>query len=137
MTAARDIDGAAPARQRGADELALLGLELTTGIGALAGAWYGLSGAPEVPVEWLDGTPFRDYRIPSVILGAAVGGSMLAAAGSVLRRGSRRRTCSVAAGVVLVGWIGTQVAMIGWRSPLQPAYLGVGIATFALARRLS
>lgn len=137
MTAAsvrpRDPNGE---RRRRPDELALLALELSTGIAALGGAWYGLAGARAVPVDWLDGTPFRDYRVPSAILGTAVGGSMLAAAGSVAGRGRRRRELSTVAGAVLLGWIGAQVATIGWRSPLQPAYLGVGVATLALARRL-
>lgn len=123
-------------RPRPPSEWTLLALELSTGVGALGGAWYGLAGAEDVPVEWLDGTPFRDYTIPSLILGGAVGGSMLAAGWAVARRRPRRRALSGVAGAVLVGWIGTQVALIGWRSPLQPAFLSVGATTIALARRL-
>jgi hypothetical protein len=136
MTAASVRPGELSSEWRRPEEVALLALELSTGIAAVGGAWYGLAGARAVPVDWLEGTPFRDYRVPSAILGTAVGGSMLTAAASLLRQGRRRHELSTIAGTVLLGWIGTQVAMIGWRSPLQPAYLGVGIATLALARRL-
>jgi hypothetical protein len=47
----------------------LLGALLTVGaLNAFAGGYYGLSGAEGVPREWLAGSPFRDYFVPSVIL---------------------------------------------------------------------
>jgi hypothetical protein len=49
-------------------------------LNAFGGGWYGLSGARGVPTEWLRGSPFRDYSVPSLLLLVVVGGSFLIAA---------------------------------------------------------
>jgi len=42
----------------------VLGALLAFGaINAVAGGYYGLSGASGVPLEWLAGSPFRDYLV--------------------------------------------------------------------------
>jgi len=46
---------------------ALAGLLAFGALNAFAGGYYGLSGAPGVPVEWLEGSPFSDYTVPSLI----------------------------------------------------------------------
>jgi len=51
-------------------------------LNAFGGGYYGLSGAEGVPTEWLEGSPFSDYTVPSVIL-LVVGGSFLVAAVAV------------------------------------------------------
>lgn len=38
-------------------------LLLVVAINAFAGGYYGLSGAKNIPTEWLKGSPFRDYFI--------------------------------------------------------------------------
>src|SRR5690606_40846071 len=48
-------------------------------LNALGGAVYGLAGAEGVPLEWLEGSPFDSYVVPSLILLLAVGGTALAA----------------------------------------------------------
>lgn len=59
----------------------VLGSLLTFGaLNAAYGGYYGLSGAKGVPLEWLSGSPFRDYFIPSLILLVVVGGSFLSRA---------------------------------------------------------
>ena len=117
-------------------ETALAATEAVTGIAALGGALYGLRGAPDVPLEWLDGSPFDSYAIPSVVLGTCVGATMLVAADAVVRQRPEAGRHSCLAGVVLAAWIGAQVRTIGWRSPLQPACLGIAVLTVTLARRL-
>lgn len=107
-----------------------------TAVNAFGGAIYGLRGAPSVPREWLRGTPFRDYRIPSLILGVGVGASSTAAAISAWRGSERAGTHTVTAGAILTGWIATQVAMIGPRSPLQPLMGAVGLAMIGLGATL-
>jgi hypothetical protein len=104
-------------------------------VNAAGGAWYALSGAPDVPTEWLERTPFDDYRVPGVILGTIVAGSQVAAGVALLRRSRHARHASQAASGVLLGWIATQLAMIGYRSPLQPIVLGWSLASLALAER--
>jgi hypothetical protein len=48
-------------------------------LNAFAGGYYGMSGAEDVPKEWLEGSPFDDYFIPGLVLFVVVGGSSLAA----------------------------------------------------------
>ena len=59
----------------------LLGTMLAFGaINSFAGGYYGLSGAPGVPLEWLADSPFMDYFIPGLILLVVVGGAFSFAA---------------------------------------------------------
>jgi hypothetical protein len=111
-------------------------LGAVTAAGAVGGAAYGLRGAPNFPREWLEGSPFRDYRVPSLILGAAVGGSSAASAVTAWRGNDHAGAVAVFAGTILTGWIVVQVAIIGPRSFLQPTMCGVGIAMAALGVRL-
>jgi hypothetical protein len=99
---------------------ALGGLLAFVGLNAVGGGAYGLAGAPGVPAELLMGSPFADFFFPSLILLVAVGGSAALGAAAVFGRWPHARRFSAAAGVVLLGWIATQVAMIGWISWLQP-----------------
>jgi hypothetical protein len=106
------------------------------GANALAGAWYALGGAPGVPTAWLSRTPFDDYRVPGVTLGSVVGGSQLLASVALWRGAPSAKRASVAAGTVLLAWIGVQLAMIGYVSPLQPFVLAWALATLGLSARL-
>lgn len=110
----------------------LAGLEIVIALNAVGGAVYGLGGAPSVPREWLARSPFASYRIPSVVLLIAVGGGMFLAAALLLADVAAAPAVSLAAGVVLLAWIVTQVAIIGYRMWLQPATFVAGLAVLAL-----
>ena len=97
---------------------------------------YGLAGAPKVPREWLEGSPFDDYTVPSLILGLGVGSTSAAAALIAWRGENAAAPASVVTGGVLCGWIAAQVAIIGPRSGLQPLMGGVGISMIALGAKL-
>lgn len=125
-----------PASTERRARLSVAALAGVTAANALAGAVYGLAGAPAVPREWLRGSPFPDYRVPSAVLGTVVGGTAAAATVAALRGSPRAGRASVLAGTVLTGWIAVQVAIIGLRSPLQPLMAGVGVGLMALGRRL-
>jgi hypothetical protein len=114
----------------------LIGLDGVMAMNAMAGAWYAVGGAPGVPIEWLDGTPFGDYVVPGLILGGAVGGSHVSAAVALWRGHPAAERISYGAGVVLLTWILIQLAMIGYVSPLQPIVLGWALATLVLTTRL-
>jgi hypothetical protein len=111
---------------------ALLLLEALNGLDAVVGSVGLVGGGLRLPPEWLEGTPFRSYRPPGVVLGVAVGGSMLAAAGVTWRRPGLAAPAAVAAGAVQCGWIVGQWLLVGYRSWMQPAVFGLGLATAAL-----
>jgi hypothetical protein len=115
--------------------LPLAALHAVTGVSAVGGAIYALGGAPDVPTDWLAGSPFDSYVVPGLILGGAVAGSQLAAAVLVARDHRRARAASLGASGTLLAWIGAQVAVIGLRSPLQPLMAGVALTSGALALR--
>jgi hypothetical protein len=107
---------------------------------AAGGSIYGLRGAPKVPVEWLQGSPFRDYRVPSLVLGVGVGGAGTVSAVTAWRGSEWTGPAAVTTGAVLTGWIAAQVAIIGPRSFLQPVMVGAGLALIGLGathRRLA
>lgn len=105
-------------------------------LNALGGAWYGLRGAPAIPLAWLAGTPFHDYFVPSFVLLAVVGGSLLFATVAVAAKAQSARRAAFLAGVVLLTWIAVQVAMIGYVSPLQPITAATALVVLGLAAGL-
>lgn len=91
-----------------------------------------MSGGAGVPTEWLEGSPFRTYFVPSLILFFVVGGSFGVAAIAVLFRRTFAGLSAYVAGVVAIMWIGTQVAIIGYVSWLQPAVVGIAVGVLVL-----
>jgi hypothetical protein len=107
-----------------------LGVLLAFGaINAFAGGYYGLSGAKGVPLEWLDGSPFANYFIPSLLLLIVVGGSFVTAAVAVFARFRMARPAALVAVVIMTGWLAAQIAIIGYVSWMQPT---TAVATFAI-----
>ena len=111
-------------------------LSALTAVNAVGGSLYGLRGAPRIPREWLEGSPFNDYKIPSVFLGIAVGGSSAMSGATAWRGNDHAALATVAAGGILTAWVVAQVAIIGLRSFLQPLFGGVGITMIALGSML-
>ena len=123
----------APLRVRRRWALAALGAMV--GVNALGGMAYALGGAKRVPPQWLDGTPFGSYVVPGLYLGVVVGGSCLTAAYAAVRDHDGARVAALASSAAMVSWIAAQVAMIGYRSPLQPLIAATGLAVAYLAAR--
>ena len=93
----------------------LLGALLAFGaLNAFAGGYYGMTGAPGVPVEWLAGGPFTSYVVPGLILFVVVGGTLANAAVAVFSRGSDGPWAAYLAGAVALGWLAVPVAIIGF-----------------------
>lgn len=118
----------------------LLGGLLAFGaLNAFAGGVYGLSGAEGVPLEWLEGSPFRSYFVPSLILFFIVGGSFLFAAIAVFSGSRIARFSALGAGTVVLVWIVVQVSVIGYVSWMQPttAAGGLLIVLLSLSVRLT
>jgi hypothetical protein len=104
--------------------------------GAMGGGVYGLMGASGVPIEWLKGSPFRSYFIPSLFLFTGVGGICAVAALAMFSAHRLSRSYAYGAGVLLIAWIAVQVLVIGYVSWLQPAVTVYGLIILLLTRRL-
>ena len=102
-------------------------------LNAFGGGYYGMAGAEDVPREWLEGSPFDDYFIPSLVLFIVVGGSFLAAAIAVFAKLRIARTAAFAAGAIVLGWIAVETAVIGYVSWMQPATTIGGLLVLLLA----
>jgi hypothetical protein len=115
----------------------LLGiLLLVVAINAFGGGIYGMAGAKDVPSEWLDGSPFSSYFIPSLFLFVVIGGSCMLTAMMVFSRKPFARKASYLCGLLMLTWIIVQVAMIGYVSWLQPAIAISGVITLLMAKIL-
>ena len=87
----------------------------------------GLDSALVPPIEYLEGSPFRSYVIPGVLLGAVLGGVHLVAFLMLLRRHRWSHFISAAAGFGALIWIFVQMVFIPF-SPLQAVYFLAGLA---------
>lgn len=104
-------------------------------LNAFGGGVYGLLGAKGIPTDWLKGSPFDSYFVPSLILLVVVGGSFLIAAIAVFARWRMARLAALGAGAIVLCWIAVQLAIIGSVSWMQPATAIAGLLVLALACR--
>jgi hypothetical protein len=114
---------------------ATLALEAFTAFGAAIGVQGFLSGSFDPLVEDLsDAVGLIDGPvIPALALGALIGVPQGAALVMGLRGSQRAPGAAVAVGAFLVGWVVAQYPLVGWGSPLQPAFAAVGAAEVASA----
>ena len=105
-------------------------------LNSFGGGYYGLSGAEGVPTEWLEGSPFPDYFVPSLILLVVVGGSFLMAAIAVFAGLRMARAIAFASGLVVLGWLAAQLAIIGYVSWMQPTTAIAGVSILLLSSLL-
>jgi hypothetical protein len=105
-------------------------------LNAFGGGWYGMAGAEGIPLEWLQGSPFQSYFLPSLILFVVVGGSFLFAAFAVFRRTHFARTTVICSVAILFVWLAVQLFIIGYVSWMQPATAIAGLLALALSRAL-
>jgi len=113
---------------------ALLILTAIQAIGAIAGG-VGLVRDPinniGMPLSMLDGSPFKDYLIPGLILLVVVGLFPLFVLAGLLRRWKPAWWLAIASGGGLVIWIIVEVALLGF-VPQPGAGIGLQIAMAAL-----
>jgi len=135
--------------RRPAALLALIVVQVFQAIGALGGGAV-LIASPEggiikMPLSNLDGSPFKDFLIPGIILFVVLGIGPLAAAWVLIRQPRSAAlarvnpfrheywgwTLSGVIGAGLVIWIVVEVLIVPYNF-LQPFYAGVGIVIIAL-----
>lgn len=85
------------------------------------------------PEVWLQGTPFHSYFFPGLLLCLVVGGSQLAAAFLLLWRPSVARAASLTAGLILIGWMAGELALIGFQAPIQLFFVAIGLLEVGLS----
>lgn len=110
-----------------------LGVLLTfAALNAFGGGYYGMSGAKDVPTDWLQGSPFRNYFIPSIILFIVVGGSFSFAAIAVFARLHFARLVVFGSVIIVFVWLAVQMLIIGYISWMQPLTAIVGLTILIL-----
>jgi hypothetical protein len=110
----------------------LVALEGVIAVNAVGGGVYGLTGAKDVPLEWLEGSPFDSYLIPSLVLLILVGGSMAVACALLVAGHRRAIEASIVAACILLGWLAVEITIIPF-SWLQPVFALLGLLLLALA----
>jgi hypothetical protein len=115
----------------------LIGLHVVLGVLAIT-AGQALARDPSgkplaFEVDWLDGSPFRDYRVPGLFLTVVIGGTNLVSAALLRWRDPRGPPVSLGTGVLLLVWMAIQTAIIGFRDWTQ----GMWIAVFSLVTVLA
>ena len=117
-----------------------MGLEFGTAAAAM-GAGLLLAFRPDgaflhaEPSSVLRSTPFGDWRLPGLLLGAGCGGGYLAAGLLHLRHNKAARRVSVVAGLALIGLEVWEIGFIEYQ-PLEVLLAGVGATVVVLALRL-
>ena len=86
--------------------------------------------------EWLAGSPFPDFRVPGLFLTFVIGGANLLAAVLLWRRHLGSPLASLATGLLLVAWVATQTAIIGFRHWSQSIWWLTFVLITLLATRL-
>lgn len=84
-------------------------------------------------IEWLDGTPFRSYLVPGLVLFSVLGVGSFVVLYGIVRRRRWAWWGALALGVALVGWIVTQILLLRMYHVLQAIYGGLGLVLLALA----
>jgi hypothetical protein len=114
-------------------------LEVVIGVGAIFGGGLLVLGPDGhllgMPTSMLAGTPFDSFLIPGVTLFTFVGLASLGAALMTLRRFALAPLAAVVVGVILVGWISSEMLILDGPQTLAWAVyliLGTVVATLGL-----
>jgi hypothetical protein len=117
----------------------LAGLLLFQGLSGLAGG-IGLIGDPTgeaigLPETWLEGSPFRDYLIPGVVLFLVLGVVPVIVAWAVWVGRERSWVAALMVGAGLMVWIAVQILVVGYQAspPLQAFYGSLGLVLVVLS----
>lgn len=121
-----------PSHSRSPRLLALAGVEIFVGLGALYGGGSLVMDptgtAIGMPLTLLAGSPFADFLVPGLTLLLVNGVGSLVAAALALARVRWAGALGVALGAFLVAWILLQMLWIGAISWFQPVILACGVA---------
>lgn len=132
-----------PALKHNVIQTVLFVITAFIGVGAVQGGIALLQGALAqwVRPDWLIGTPFSDYMIPSLVLVIVVGGSALLAAATVFIDREWAVLVSALAGLLMAGYEVVEIVSVDSKVGnalltalgLQLLYLVLGLVVFGLA----
>ncbi len=118
-------------------------MRITTGIlasfialTAIAGGIAILAGWEDFPLTWLEGTPFKDFTLPALILIFIVGGSALVASITIFKKHRLAKKLAMLAGLVMMGQIITELWILnqeGGAHWIQYFYFSLGLLLFILS----
>jgi hypothetical protein len=89
-----------------------------------------------LPLSLLEGTLFKSYLIPGILLVTIVGGVNLLAVFYNLKKDQSRYDWAMAGGFVVSGWVTIQLLLIHTTHWLPILYFGIGVIIFLLAYQL-
>jgi len=120
--------------------LLLIIVEFFNGLSGVAGG-TGLIADPTaaalgMKLAWLRDTPFNNYLIPGIVLLTFNGLGNLTAASLIIFKNRYRAHIALFFGLVMIIWIISQLAWIGYKSFLQPLYFSTGLIQATLGALL-
>jgi len=83
--------------------------------------------------DYLDGSPFPDFRVPGLFLAVVIGTANFASAFALWRGARRAALLSLATGALLLAWIAIQTAIVGFRHWSQALWWLIFTAVTAFA----
>lgn len=129
------------ASRTGAGTLSRIGIVLVAGLvglNALLPGWQLMTSGSvygyKLPTDWLSSYwPFGDYTVAGLALLVAIGGGCIAVAVASALSPRLAPVLSLAAGVMLVGWIGCELLFLTQTMVMTWIILGAGFVLIALA----
>ncbi len=89
-----------------------------------------------LPISLLEGTVFKNFLLPGILLTVLVGGANLLAVFYNLQRHPNRYNWAMAGGIMIIGWIIVQMILIHAAHWLYFVYLGTGLLIILIAYQL-
>ncbi len=116
-----------------APRIAMLVIDAFVALTAVGGGLAMVTKLDRLPPEWLEGTPFRSYLIPGLLLAVVVGGSATLATAVTALSNNTGAAASAVAGAIMMGWIAVEFRMLPKSSWLEGFYFGAGLLMVILA----
>jgi hypothetical protein len=92
--------------------------------------------AMNLSLSLLEGTPFKNFMVPGLLLTTLVGGVNLLAIFYNMQRHAKRYNWAMAGGIMLIGWLIAQMILIHTLHWLHFIYLGIGLLIILISFQL-
>ena len=105
---------------------------LFNGIGAIYGGWSLITDPTgdklQLPLNYLEPTPFRNYLVPGIVLLLVNGFFSFFTLSTIILKNKRASLYIIAQGILLSGWIIVQIILLQmFYAPLHGTLLAIGI----------